>query len=200
MPFLKKPKAKTTLTPKLSYLPYTVDILKSYKKPKLHILKPLIKKAHPFGFILTGELKHVYKIRMQTPMDLSVFISTLANYEPAKVLVYIRANLSDNILEKIEKLKQKDKRPRVLRKLFTICDQINSEQCVFTETLTPASQFSMENYFTVSVDKEKWKLQHELFGYAHIDPMTRDAELILLAPKSFFIYRAELLTARPMFF
>ncbi|MEM3338657.1 hypothetical protein [Saccharolobus sp.] len=198
--FKRKKKVNVTLTPKLSYLPYTVEMIKSYKKNKLYALKPLVKKAHPFGFILTGELRRVYRLRMQTPMDLSLFINILSNYEQAKVLVYIRARLSDEVLGEIEKIRMKDKKPRVLRKIFTVCDQLNSEQCVFTETLTPSSQFSMENYFSPSADREKWKLLHETFGYAHIDPMTRDAELILLAPKSFFSYKAELLQARPMFF
>ncbi|MEM3809632.1 MAG: hypothetical protein QW342_06830 [Thermoproteota archaeon] len=198
LPFLKKPKQKPALTPKLSYLPYTVDILKSYTKPRLYLLKPLVKEARPFGFILSGELKYVYKIRMQTPINLSLFINTLANYEPAKVLVYIHANLSDIALGKLEKLKQKDKRPRILRKLFALCDEVQGQHCVLTEAASPASQFSMENYFTS--DKEKWKLKYEVFGYAYMDPTTRDAELILLAPKAFFLYRAPLLGARPVFF
>ncbi|MEM3503734.1 MAG: hypothetical protein QW134_05880 [Nitrososphaeria archaeon] len=197
MLFSKKP--KPALTPRLSYLPYTVDILKSYKKPKLYLLKPLVKEARPFGFILTGELKRVYKMRMQTPMNLSVFINTLANYEPAKVLVYIHANLSDIALGKLEKLRRKDKRPRILRKLFTLCDEVQSQHCVLTEAASPASQFSMENYFTPD-NNEKWKLKYEVFGYAYMDPTTRDAELILLAPKAFFLYRAPLLGARPVFF
>ncbi|MEM4115347.1 MAG: hypothetical protein QXP59_05010 [Saccharolobus sp.] len=198
MIFSKKSKPKPALTPKLSYLPYTVDILKSYKKPKLYLLKPLVKEARPFGFILTGELKRVYKMHMQTPMNLSLFINTLANYEPAKVLVYIRANLSDIALGKLEKLRQKDKSPRILRKLFTLCDEVQGQHCVLTETASPASQFSMETYFTP--DKEKWWLKYEVFGYAYMDPTTRDAELILLAPKAFFLYRAPLLGARPVLF